>query len=137
MSLPFDKKFSKRNDVNCGGDLRERGQGSGRGKEVDAGDGGLWEQIKQILLWLGPGIFGRMIFHMRQVQSGRRRFFGPDLLIELPVAIGMGYLGHLAAQWTGMAEYESGIAGLAGYVGPRVVDRLVERAIGRFGVLNK
>jgi hypothetical protein len=36
---------------------------------------------------------GRLMYHSGEVKLGRRRFFGKELLWEIPVAVGMAIIG--------------------------------------------
>ena len=38
---------------------------------------------------------GRLMYHSGEVKLGRRRFFGKELLWEIPVAIGMAIIGTM------------------------------------------
>jgi len=40
---------------------------------------------------------GRLMYHSGEVKLGRRRFFGKELLWEIPVAIGMAIIGEAVA----------------------------------------
>ncbi|SOC22201.1 LydA family holin superfamily III, partial [Rhodobacter sp. JA431] len=44
---------------------------------------------------------GRLMWHSTEVRSGRRRFFGRELLWELPIAIGMAIIGEAVASYFG------------------------------------
>lgn len=85
--------------------------------------------------WWGGGIttlvaaiMGRMMFHSTETRSGRRKFFGPQLLWEAPMAVGMALIGE------GVCFYlEAGpllrpmiVGGLA-YIGPRGAEALFMR----------
>ena len=47
---------------------------------------------------------GRLMFHTREVQAGRRHFWSWNLLRELPVAIGMGMIAGGGADYLGLAD---------------------------------
>lgn len=70
------------------------------------------------------GIIGRLIGIIR---SDDRRW-GWRMLWELPVAIGMGWIGAGIAEFfdlRGFAAYAAMIS--AGYIGPRLVDEIFDR----------
>jgi hypothetical protein len=76
-------------------------------------------------------LVGRAMWHSGEVRAKRRRMFGPELLWELPTALGMGFVGEGASGYLGL---ESGsrtalIVALA-YLGPRGAQALAERILG-------
>lgn len=78
--------------------------------------------------WIIAGVTGRMIFHGREVQAGRRRFWGWVLPFELLIAIGMAFLGKSAAEYFGLTmEHATAAAGIAAYLGPRAIDTLFDK----------
>lgn len=91
------------------------------------------------LWWLFAAAVGRMMFHSREVQAGRRRFWGRELLIELPIAIGMGLVGHSLCAWLALpGAVSAGLISAIGYLGPRAIDTLFERAAAAFpGLFGK
>lgn len=73
---------------------------------------------------------GRMMYHARQVQQGRRRVFSPALVWELPVALGMGAVGAGLAQWLGLTgQMRDGLVVCAAYIGPRMIEQAFERLV--------
>ena len=73
--------------------------------------------------WLAPGVIGRMMFHSREVQAGRRRFWGKDLPFELLIAIGMSMIGYSLSVYLGLAgTVAAGLIGAIAYLGPRFID---------------
>lgn len=85
--------------------------------------------------WWGGGIttfiaafFGRLMFHQTEVRNGRRNFLGPEMIWELPLAVGMALIGE------GVCFYlEAGpmlrpaIVGALAYIGPRGAEALIMR----------
>jgi hypothetical protein len=47
---------------------------------------------------------GRLMWHSGEVKLGRRRFFGKELLWEIPVAVGMALIGEAAARYIGLSQ---------------------------------
>ena len=45
---------------------------------------------------------GRLMYHSGEVKLGNRRFFGKELLWEIPVAVGMALIGEAAARYIGL-----------------------------------
>ena len=82
-------------------------------------------------LWAGVG---RLMFHARQVQQGRRRLFSRALLLELPIALGMGMVGAGVAEWWGFqGQVRDAVLVSAGFVGPRAIEQLIERLLKLVG----
>jgi hypothetical protein len=80
----------------------------------------LLELARTGLFSAGAGLLGRM---MALAIETPRRPFGWSLVWELPVAVGMGYVGSAAGDWMGLPWRESyGLGIVSGYLGPRVVD---------------
>lgn len=76
-------------------------------------------------IWAGVG---RLMFHARQVQQGRRRLFSKSLLLELPIALGMGMVGAGIAEWWGFhGQVRDAVLVSAGFVGPRAIEQVLER----------
>lgn len=92
------------------------------------------EWLKDILqgsslsfVWAGVG---RLMFHARQVQQGRRRLFSKSLLLELPIALGMGMVGAGIAEWWGFTgQVRDAVLVSAGFVGPRAIEQMLERGL--------
>lgn len=66
-------------------------------------DNGLVEMLTSTFGGAAATVFGammgRLMWHTSEVRKQNRKFFGAELLWELPVALGMGVLGE------GLAEY--------------------------------
>lgn len=78
-------------------------------------------------IWAGVG---RLMFHARQVQQGRRRLFSKSLLLELPIALGMGMVGAGVAEcWGVTGQVRDAVLVSAGFVGPRAIEQLLERGL--------
>lgn len=73
----------------------------------------------------GAGMIGRLMFHSRQVQMGKRKPFSLALIMDLPIALGMGWTALGMAKFLGFApEPTTSLAIAAAYLGPYSVDRL-------------
>ncbi|ANP35927.1 hypothetical protein JL2886_01005 [Phaeobacter gallaeciensis] len=75
---------------------------------------------------------GRLMWHSGEVRKGQRRFFGPELLWEIPVAFGMAIIGEAIASYLGAsATVSTGIVALAAYIGPRGAEVLLAKWLTR------
>ncbi|MBT9370258.1 phage holin family protein [Rhizobium sp. CSW-27] len=89
--------------------------------------------------WLGGAgltligsIVGRAMWHVQQARKGLRRFFGPEILWELPIAIGMAMIGEGVAAWLDLVQPTStGLIAALAYLGPRGTEVLFMRWFGR------
>lgn len=77
-------------------------------------------------LWTGgAGIMGRLMYHARQVQSGKRKPFSWALMFDLPIALAMGWLIYGLCVWLDLGpEPTISMSIGGGYLGPWVVDRI-------------
>lgn len=99
----------------------------------DLGDylSGLLESLRPHFWWIVAGIGGRMMFHSREAQAGRRRFFGRELPFELFMAIGMGLIGYSCCAWFKLdGAVSAGAVSAVAYLGPRAIDVMFDRAQG-------
>jgi hypothetical protein len=78
------------------------------------------------LSWLG-----RMMWHVSEVQRGRRRFFSLHLVWEVFTAIAIAYVAEGLAVYFGLSGKPAlgGIVGVS-YLGPRGVEALFARCYG-------
>jgi hypothetical protein len=78
------------------------------------------------------GFLGRLMFHARQVQAGRRRFFSLALAWELPVAIATGIIGKGIAEHFGLTGWQDTAAIVTvAYLGPGFVEAVVWKVVDR------
>jgi hypothetical protein len=92
------------------------------------------EWLKDILQGSGLSFMwaavGRLMFHARQVQQGRRRLFSKSLMLELPIALGMGMVGAGVAElWGFQGHVRDAVLVSAGFVGPRAIEQTIERLL--------
>lgn len=86
----------------------------------------------------GAGVLGRLMFHARQVQQGKRKPVSWALLFDLPIALAMGWITYGACVW-GALDPEPTISAaiVVSYLGPYSVDRifamLAEKYFGKAG----
>lgn len=114
-------------------------------RPVEAADPARTQDIPTLVevldLWVGGaattllGAFaGRLMFHATEVKRGKRRFFGRELVWELPIAIGMAIIGEGAAAYFDLPPTVStGLIAALAYLGPRGVEVLLINWIGRKG----
>ena len=75
---------------------------------------------------------GRLMWHSGEVKLGNRRFFGKELLWEIPVAVGMALIGDAAANYIGLTQpVSTGFVATLAYLGPRGAESLLCARIGR------
>lgn len=84
---------------------------------------------------MAAAIAGRLMYHSGEVRARRRRFFGPEILWEAPVAVGMAIIGEAVAAYVGVAQpVSTGVVAVLAYLGPRwfeaVLGRFLDRWIG-------
>ncbi|WP_257556393.1 phage holin family protein [Sphingobium sp. CFD-2] len=83
--------------------------------------------------WLAPGIVGRLMFHSKEVQAGRRRFWGREMLPETFIAVGMAMIGNaLGTYWDLPGPVSAGLIGALSYLGPRFIDTAGANILERF-----
>ena len=64
-------------------------------------------------------LVGRLMWHTNEVRKMRRKFFGKELLWEMPIAVGMAFIGAALASWLALEQpMASGLIALAD-LGPR------------------
>lgn len=82
--------------------------------------------------WIIAGLAGRLMFHSREVQAGRRRFWGRELPFELLLAVGMGLIGYsLCAYYSISGAASAGLISAIAYLGPRAIDTMFDRATAK------
>lgn len=89
----------------------------------------LQEKSETILVAAG-GILGRLIYHSGEVKMKRRKFFSKELVLEMPIALGMGFIAHGVCMYFGLTgDIDTGAAILAGYLGPRSIDSIFDKVL--------
>ncbi|MBB4007822.1 phage holin family protein [Allorhizobium taibaishanense] len=84
-------------------------------------------------------ILGRAMWHGQEVRRARRRPLGPELLWELPIAIGMAMVGEGLAGWLNVGQpVSTGLIAALAYMGPRGAEVLfIKWWIGARGANSK
>lgn len=81
----------------------------------------------------GASLLGRLMFHAREVQRGKRKPLSFALLWDLPVALAMGWIAYGVCIWAELAVPPTISASIAaGYLGPFVIDRMLSKATDRW-----
>lgn len=72
----------------------------------------------------GAGVIGRLMYHARQVQQGKRKPLSWALLFDLPIALAMGWIIYGLCVWLRLEPQPTISAAIAAsYLGPYSVDR--------------
>lgn len=80
--------------------------------------------------WIVAAFAGRMLFHSREAQAGRRHFWGRELPFELVIAVVMGLIAFSLCAWLDLTgPVSAGVISAVAYLGPRAIDTLFERAL--------
>lgn len=75
---------------------------------------------------------GRLMWHSGEVKLGKRKFFGKELLWEIPVAIGMAIIGEAAASYLGLTQpVSTGLVATLAYLGPRGAEAVLTTWLGK------
>lgn len=75
---------------------------------------------------------GRLMWHSGEVKLGKRKFFGKELLWEIPVAIGMAIIGEAAASYLGITQpVSTGLVATLAYLGPRGAEAVLTTWLGK------
>lgn len=81
----------------------------------------------------GAGILGRLMFHARQVQQGKRKPLSWALLFDLPIALAMGWIVFGLCEWFRLEPHPTISAAIAAsYLGPYSLDRFFAVWADRF-----
>lgn len=73
----------------------------------------------------GAGMMGRLMFHARQVQQGKRKPWSWALLFDVPIALAMGWIAFGVCVWFDLKiEPTISAAIISSYLGPYSVDRV-------------
>ncbi len=93
------------------------------------------EAFASLMLAIIAAFLGRLAKHALQVQRGIRKFWGVPLLLELPVAIFMGFVGDGISDWMDLSQRASiGMIAALSYLGPAVVERVLVSKLTKDGL---
>lgn len=90
--------------------------------------------LNDAYIWTGgAGMLGRLMFHAREVQRGRRKPLTWALLFDVPIALAMGWSAYGVCVWLGL-EMEPTLTAaiLSSYLGPYTVDWVFARAADKY-----
>jgi Na+/glutamate symporter len=75
---------------------------------------------------------GRMMWHIRAVQMGKRKFWSLHLLWEVPVAIGMALIADGIAEWIGLTGKTTiALIAAVSYLGPHGIEAAMSKLLDR------
>lgn len=75
---------------------------------------------------------GRAMWHVSEARKARRKFLGPELVWELPIAVGMALIGEGLAAYLSLSHPTStGLVAALAYLGPRGAEVLFMKWFGR------
>lgn len=98
----------------------------------------IFDTISNKFWWITAGAVGRLMFHSREAQAGRRKFWGRELPFELIVAVSMGLIGYsFCAYFKLEGPVSAGVVSAVAYLGPRALDTLFERLSGTVSSIFK
>jgi hypothetical protein len=81
----------------------------------------------------GAGLLGRLLFHAHQVQRGLRKPLSWVLLLDIPIALAMGWSAYGICVWQEVIPQATiSIAIIASYLGPYTVDRIAAVAADKW-----
>ena len=102
---------------------------------MDSGNGlieainNLWGGMATTLLSAG---IGRLMWHSGEVKMGNRRFFGKELIWEIPVAFGMAIIGEAVSSYLMLEQPAStGVIATLAYLGPRGTEAVFQAWRGK------
>ena len=87
-------------------------------------------------VWIGgAGMIGRLMYHAKQVQAGKRKPLSWALFWDVPIALGMGWIALGLGTWLHVAwEVTVSLALIIAYLGPYGLDTIVAKwADWKFG----
>ena len=74
---------------------------------------------------------GRAMWHVSEARKAKRKFFGTELLWELPIAVGMALIGEGLASWLQLGQpVSTGMIAALAYLGPRGAEVLFIKWFG-------
>lgn len=77
-------------------------------------------------------LLGRIVWHGSEVSKGRRRFFGVELLWDIPLVVWLALIGEGLSSYLQLGQPTSaGLIGVLAYLGPRGVEAMVRKWFDR------
>ena len=86
-----------------------------------------WQLIYHWIILGGLALLGRTMMLISDYRAQRLRI-GPELLLEIPVALAMGFIAHGTCEYLNVnGDVEVGVVTLAGYLGPNFLTRIIDK----------
>lgn len=90
-----------------------------------------------VVTFLGA-IGGRLMHHAIEVSQNKRKPFGKELFWEMPVAIGMAFIGDaVASYFLASSSVRVGIVAALAYLGPRGAEALFVKVASQYAPAKK
>jgi len=81
---------------------------------------------------LVAGMSGRIMYHTLEVKKKSRKFFGTELLWEIPTAVGMAMIAESLLIYLNVGEsVRTGAIAAIAFLGPRVIEDLFAKYAGK------
>lgn len=83
---------------------------------------------------IAAALIGRLVYHSGEVSAKRRALFGRELMLDLPVVVGMAIIGEALSNYMGWStSVMAGVVAALAYLGPRGSSALIERTFSKGG----
>ena len=91
----------------------------------------IWELLDDWILMGAIALLGRFVAHTEAVRTKKRKFWGPELLYELPTAVLTTFISYAACDYLHLSHTVTmGVVGAASYLGPRALWGWFEKRTG-------
>lgn len=81
----------------------------------------------------GAGVLGRLMYHARQAQQGKRKPLTWALMLDVPIALAMGWIVYGISAWYDLGpEPTISFAIIGAYLGPWAVDVVFSKVAERY-----
>lgn len=92
-----------------------------------------WNDIMPWVASGGAGVLGRLMFVSKLVNEGKRKPFTWAMLLDVPVALGTGWIALGLSTWLNLPyEARISLAIFFGYLGPYGLDTIFGILVKRF-----
>jgi biotin transporter BioY len=99
---------------------------------MDSDGSNLLSNALQYLLAGGAGVLGRVMHHMWLIQRGQQKSW-LWIACDLVIALGMGWIVLGLCAWFDVVwQATQSLAIIAGWAGPHVIDKIIERLITKY-----
>jgi hypothetical protein len=87
-----------------------------------------WSKLAPWLFTGGAGMIGRLMYHAKQVQLGKKKPLSWALVWDIPIALGTGWIALGLCKWWGLGwEATVSVAIVSGYLGPYGIDTIFDK----------